>query len=292
VRVDPNYQLWVEDRDNPGKTPLLLIMGASYSGIAWPEPLIDLLAGQHRVIRYDHRDTGRSTWAFDAHSYAMRDLARDTVTVLDALRIDRAHVVGLSMGGVLAQLLLLDYPHRLHSASVLCTCALGVGLADPDGRSDVELPGPEPQLLARWRDLAEERDRDEEIVWRVENWRILNGAVLPFDAEEFHALEERVIDHSRTVRYTTAHARADQSGLDRTPELARVRVPTQVIEGPEDPVHPPPHSAHLAAVLGGARLTTIPGMGHALVSSIVEPLAKAILSFTAAVDGAMPAAAT
>jgi pimeloyl-ACP methyl ester carboxylesterase len=89
--------------------------------------LVGRLAEHHRVIRYDHRDTGRSTWSFDTHPYAVRDLATDAVAVLDALGIDRAHAVGMSMGGTLVQLLLLNHPYRLRSATVFATSALGAG---------------------------------------------------------------------------------------------------------------------------------------------------------------------
>jgi pimeloyl-ACP methyl ester carboxylesterase len=289
VRADAHYQLWVEDRGHPQVTPLLLIMGANASGVAWPESLFDRLAGQHRVVRYDHRDTGRSTWAFDSHPYAVRDLADDAVRVLDAVGIEQAHVVGMSMGATLVQLLLLDHPHRLRSATLFATCALGAGLADPTGQSSNELPGPDPELLRMWQHLADERDPDAEIAWRIEHWRLLNGAVLPFDPEEFRELEQRVIAHCGTWHNPGAHARADPSGLDRAAELAHVPVPTQVIEAPEDPINPPPHAAHLAATLGTTRLTTIAGMGHALHSAIIPHLVKTILDFTSDVDEIEPA---
>lgn len=96
--VGVDYRLWVEDRGNPEGTPLLLIMGANASGLAWPESLVNRFTERHRVVRYDHRDTGRSTSAFDTHPYAVRDLAEDAVAVLGALRIDRAHVVGHVVG--------------------------------------------------------------------------------------------------------------------------------------------------------------------------------------------------
>ena len=181
VRADARYQLWVEDRGSPQATPLLLILGANASGLAWPESLITQLARQHWILRYDHRDTGRSTWAFDSHPYAVRELAEDAVRVLNAMGIHQAHVVGMSMGGTLAQLLLLDHPHRLCSATMFATCALGVGLADPTGQGGHDLPGPDPRLLKMWQHLADERDREAEIAWRIDHWRLLNGAVLPFD---------------------------------------------------------------------------------------------------------------
>jgi pimeloyl-ACP methyl ester carboxylesterase len=279
IPVDDGVELWAEERGDRTTTALLLVMGANASGLTWPDAMVDRLARQHRVVRYDHRDTGRSTRAFATRPYAVRDLATDAVRVLDALGIDRAHLVGMSMGGVLVQLLLLDAPERLRSATVFCTSALGTGLA---GESD--LPDPAPELLAYWESMGEERDTEAELAWRVEHWRLLNGDGVPFDPAEFRALEERVIAHSGTPRGPVAHALADQSGLDRGAELAAVRVPTLVVEAPEDPVDPPPHAAHLAAVIGSARLVTVPGMGHALPAAVVGPLTGLIAEHTAAAD--------
>lgn len=153
VRLDDRTVLWAEERGNPAGSPLLLVMGANASGVTWPDALVDRLAVRHRVIRYDHRDTGRSSEVFADRPYAIRDLAEDAVAVLDALGVDRAHVVGMSMGGVLVQLLLLDHPDRLLSATVLATAALGAGLAAPDG-SPGELPGPAPELLEHWQTMG------------------------------------------------------------------------------------------------------------------------------------------
>lgn len=285
VVVDPHYTLWVEERGDPDATALLLVMGANASGVAWPDALVDRLARQHRVIRYDHRDTGRSTRAFASHPYAIRDLAADALAVLDALGIDRAHVVGMSLGGTLVQLLLADHPERLRSATLFATAALGAWMAEPG--PGPPLPGPEPRLLALWEEIGAERGAAEELVWRVEHWRILAGDALPFDPAEFRALEERVIAHSGTAAATSAHAVADQSGLERDPTaLAAVTVPTLVVEAPEDPINPPPHATFLADSIGSARLVTVAGMGHALPAAVIAPLAAAILGHTAAVDAA------
>jgi pimeloyl-ACP methyl ester carboxylesterase len=283
VRVEPDVELWVEERGDHTATPLLLIMGANASGIAWPDRMIDRLAEFHWVVRYDHRDTGRSTHVFASRPYAIRDLAVDVVTVLDALRISRAHMVGFSMGGTLLQLLLLDHPERVTSATLFATCALGTGLANPAGHRD-ELPGPDLRLLSMWRTMGEERDREAEMSWRLEHWRLLNGGIVPFAPDEFRELEERVMSHSGTFRAPTAHAQADQSGLNRRADLANVTVPTLVIEAPEDPINPPPHAAVLASSIGSARLAVIPGMGHALNEVVIDPLVEAILAFTAGVD--------
>lgn len=277
VDVAPGVRLWAQDlpaaTDAPEPDPVLLVMGANASGLLWPDELVARLAERHRVIRYDHRDTGRSTWAFDEHPYPIAELARDAVAVLDACDVPRAHVVGMSLGGVLGQLLLLDAPERVATATLFCTAALG-------GNGAPDLPAPSPALLALWEQMADPRDREAELDWRVAHWRLLNGTGTPFDADWFRALERRAIEHAGRHDNTAAHARASQDGLERGAELAAVEVPTLVVEAPEDPVNPPPHSGHLARSLGRGRLVRIPGMGHAVNPTVVAPLAAAVLTQT------------
>ncbi|MGH3853544.1 MAG: alpha/beta fold hydrolase [Pseudonocardiaceae bacterium] len=279
VDISADTRLWVQEIGDAGISPLLLIMGANASSMACPDALVRTLAEHHRVIRYDHRDTGRSSWAFDKNPYAVGDLARDAIAILDALDVKRAHVVGVSMGGVLVQLLLLDHPDRLLSATMIITSALGAGLAaDPNDDKAPALPGPDPRLVRLWEHFTDPRSREEELAWRVEYQRILAGSVLAFDAEEFRRVEERAMDHAGRHDHPAAHARAAATGFHRAAELAGVRTPTLVIEGPEDPVNPPPHSRHLAQLIPTSRLVTVPGMGHALSAAVVDPVCQAILT--------------
>jgi pimeloyl-ACP methyl ester carboxylesterase len=284
VDVTPGVRLWVEESGREDGSPLLLVMGANASGMAWPDELVRALGERHHVVRYDHRDTGRSTFAFEDRPYAVRELAEDAVRVLDALGIARAHVVGMSMGGTLAQLLLLDHPDRLLSAAVFATAVLeGAG---PDGGAPAPFTETDPRLLELWQHFADPRDRDAEVAWRVEHWRLLIGNQIPFDPEEFRRLEERVIDHAGRHDNPAARARADQAGLDRGAELAGVTVPTLVVEAPDDPINPPPAAARIAAAIPSARLVQIPGMGHALPTAVLAPLADAVLSHTSRIDSA------
>lgn len=279
VDLGDGSRLWVELSGNPSGSPILLIMGANASGMVWPQSLIDSLGEAHQVLRYDHRDTGRSTWAFDERPYAVTDLASDAVRVLDALSIERAHVVGMSMGATLVQLLLLDHPQRLLSATVFAAAVLegAPGADETFGHTD-------PRLLRMWEHLMDERERDAEIEFRVEHWRLLNGDRVPFDPSEFRRLEQRVIAHAGRHDNTAAHARADAAGLDRGAELASVGVPVLVVEAPEDPINPPPAAALLAAAIPGAQLVTIPGMGHAIPAAVEGPLTAAITTFLAPID--------
>jgi pimeloyl-ACP methyl ester carboxylesterase len=279
VDVALGVRLWAEDiaptGPHPGE-PLLLVMGANSSGLVWPDSLVAQLAEHHRVIRYDHRDTGRSTAAFEDAPYGITDLADDAIAVLDAFDVPRAHVVGMSMGGLLTQLLLLDHPDRVVTATVFCTGPLPS--AEP---SQVPAPpAPDPALLRLWAELDDPRDTEGELAWRVEHWRLLNGSGTLFDPAEFRALEERVVAHSGRHDPAVAHARMDADGIDRGAELPRVTVPTLVIEAPEDPAYPPPNSGLLARSLGQGRMVRIPGMGHAINRTVISPLAAAILTQT------------
>ncbi|GGK22604.1 hydrolase [Pilimelia terevasa] len=281
VEVD-GVRLWVAESGRADGSPLLLVMGANASAVVWPEEFVARLGEQHRVVRYDHRDTGRSTWAFDRRPYAVADLARDAVAVLDGLGVGRAHVVGMSMGGTLVQLLLIDCPDRLLSATVFATAVL-------EGAGPHGAPPPfvdiDPRLLALWEHLGDPRDREEEIAFRVRHWQLLNGEEVPFDADEFRRLEERVIAHAGRCDNPAAHARAGQGGLARGAALSASTTPTLVVEAPADPINPPPAAARITAAIPGAQQVTIAGMGHAIGSPVLAPLAEAILTHTAQVDG-------
>lgn len=284
VDAAPGIRLWVEDRGASDTPPLLLIMGAQASGLAWPDALVDRLATRHHVIRYDHRDTGRSTWSFDEHPYPVTELAEDAVRVLDGLGVGRAHIVGMSLGGMLAQLLITDHPDRLLSATLIGTSALSTTpYVHPDGtRTPPEgLPGIAPELLEMWARPVEDRGLEAELERRVEHWRALGGDQLPFDTAYTRALELNIIEHTGHYTAGTAHARADPSGMDRTEQLAHTDVPTLVISAPAEPVAPPPHAHHLAQVIRGAHVVDIPGMGHALPPEVHGPLTDAILNHTA-----------
>ena len=236
VDAAPGIRLWAEASGDPATSAMLLVMGANAAGIAWPDALVARLAERHRVIRYDHRDTGRSTRAFTDRPYPITDLARDAIAVLDAFGVARAHVAGMSLGGILLQLLLLDAPARLRSATLFCTGALEQDPPVPG------LPGPAPEILAMWEHLGERRDREAEVAFNVEHWRLLSGAPRggSFEEDEFRALEERIRDHAGHDEPSVAHAAADPSNLARGAELAGVRTPTLVIEAPLDPVFPRP----------------------------------------------------
>ncbi len=283
IDVEPGVRLWADAAGDPDASALLLVMGANATGIAWPDALVARLAEHHRVIRYDHRDTGRSTRAFAKRPYPITRLADDALAVLDGFGIDRAHVVGMSLGGILVQLLLLDAPDRILSATTFGAAALG---GDPPLPGESDLPGPSDEILAMWERLGDDGTRDEENAFSLEHWRLLSGAAAGghFDPAEFGDLEERVRTHTGYDNPIIAHALADQSNLARGRELAGVTAPTLVIDAPLDPVTPPPHAEHLARIIPTAHRVEVPRMGHALPAAVLPDLAGVILAHTSAAE--------
>jgi pimeloyl-ACP methyl ester carboxylesterase len=284
-----DLELWTESLGDPAHAPLLLVMGANASAMYWPDEFVSLLVkGKRRVIRYDHRDTGRSTKRdFAKHPYSVADLAEDAVAVLDGYAIERAHVVGLSMGGTIGQILAIDHRERLLSLTAMITSALDVDFVGNIGRalggepSPDGLPTPDPrvlQILARRSEPG--RDRVAELAWRVQEWRALSGGQVPFGKDDFRRWEEQAMAHAGTHVQPSAHALATPFPIARGAELKRVTTPTLVIQGSMDPLNPPPHGRHLADAIPHARLAEISGMGHALPTALHRILADLILDHT------------
>ena len=244
---------------DPSDPAVLMIMGAMSSGVWWPEELCRQLADRGRyVIRYDHRDTGGSTsWAPGEASYSVEDLADDAVGVLDGHGIDRAHIVGMSLGGYLAQLVALKYPGRALTLTLIASERLA--LADPD------LPSMDPSITEYHARAAELdwSDRDAVVSHQVGAWRINSGSAHAFDEQGIRAMAEADFDRTPNLLTTFNHAALGDAGgwVDR---LDEIDVPALVVHGSEDPVLPYAHALALEAALPKANLLTIEGTGHEL----------------------------
>lgn len=265
---------------------VLLVAGANAPGSMWPDELVQSLAASgRRVIRYDHPDTGRSSRCDpEAGGCAVTDLAADAVSVLDAHGVGSAHVVGLSLGGTIGQVLALDYPERLKSLTVMMTAALDVDfaaayLAAMEGRpAPGDLPGPDPLVVGCLAGMfAPGEDEEAEVRRRVEQWRVLNGAKAPFSPEEFAERERRAIRHAGTITPPTSHANLIPVPVERGRELAGATARTLVIQGGLDPLNPPPHGKHIADLMPNARLIEIEELGHALPGAMLPVIANHLI---------------
>jgi pimeloyl-ACP methyl ester carboxylesterase len=251
--------LFSEAFGSPAHPPILLIMGAMASAVWWPDDFCRELADRGRyVIRYDHRDTGRSTSYEPGQApYSVEDLADDAVRVLDGYRIDRVHFVGMSLGGYLSQLIALKYPSRVLTLTLIASERLA--LADP------EMPTLDPSILeyhARAGEL-DWSDREAVLEYQIGAWRLLSGSAHPFDETAIRAMAEADLDRTPDLRTPFNHATLGDA--DRwVGRLEEIGVPALIIHGTEDPVLPYAHGLALKAALPAATLLTLEGTGHEL----------------------------
>ncbi|GHH77226.1 alpha/beta fold hydrolase [Promicromonospora soli] len=264
----PGAQLCAETFGDPADPAILLIGGVTSAMDWWDEDFCRALAaGDTRagspggasgrfVIRYDHRDTGRSrTDPPGAPSYTGDDLVRDPVRLLDALGIERAHLFGVSMGGGIAQQVAIEHPERVASLTLMSTSPV---VRATDGPS---LPGPAPEIQAQLASPPPDPDwGDPDAVARslAEAERAYAGP--GYDEAASLAAARRVVERSIDPAAAANHFLVEGSPLRGT--LADVAVPTLVLHGAADPLFPPEHGAALAAAIPGARLVLLPGVGH------------------------------
>ena len=288
----PGARLCAETFGDPADPAILLIGGIAGAMDWWQDDFCRALAdggtyGSGRfVIRYDHRDTGRSqTDPPGAPSYTGDDLVLDPVRVLDALGIGRAHLVGVSMGGGIAQQVAIEQPGRVASLTLMSSSPLTTAGADgaPDG---LPLPGPAPQIQADFRDPPPAPDwGDPDAVVRslVAADRLYAGP--GYDEADTLAAARRVVARSIDPAAASNHFLVEGAPVQGT--LADITAPTLVLHGEDDPMFPPEHGRALAAAVRGARLVLLSGVGHQYPPRIAwGVVVPEILAITASEDTA------
>jgi pimeloyl-ACP methyl ester carboxylesterase len=271
----------------PEAPPMLLVMGLGAQMLLWDEEFCRRLADHgFWVIRYDNRDIGRSTILRHlpvptiaqllrrdprAAAYSLDDMAGDAVGLLDHLDIDAAHVIGVSMGGMIAQLLAIHAPDRVLSlASIMSSTG--------NRRVGRTHPRLYPRLFRRPR-----FDRESYIADFLATYRAIGSRRYPPDPDRKRALAARCYDRGYHPAGAARQLAAIIAAPDRTAALARVRVPTTVIHGDADPLVGVSGGRATARVIPDARLVVIRGMGHDLppvlwpqiIDAIVENAARA-----------------
>jgi pimeloyl-ACP methyl ester carboxylesterase len=267
--------LCVETFGSPTDPAILLIMGAGASMDWWQDDFCArLAAGPRYVIRYDHRDTGQSTsYPPGEPGYTGDDLVADAAALIAVLGVGRAHVVGQSAGGALAQVLALDHRERVASLTLVATSPAG---PDPD------LPPMIDEASAAFAAIAEPdwSDRAAVIEYLTEQWRASASRSRPFDAEGTRALSARVVERTANMESSMKNFYAAQ-GTDRWRErLGQLDVPTLIVHGTEDPLFPLGHGEALAREIPGAELLTLEGAGHELARRDWDVVVPAILAHT------------
>jgi pimeloyl-ACP methyl ester carboxylesterase len=269
-------QLFSETFGEAGDPPILLIMGMGASSVWWEDEVCQrLAAGGRYVIRYDHRDTGLSTSSAPGRpGYGSAELVSDASAVLDGHQIGSAHLVGLSMGGALAQLVALDDPDRVRSLVLITT-----GPAVPVER---ELPGSAAEYGRFLSGTEVDWTQPESAIeYLVDHWRVLSGSERAFDADRVRRLATADVSRSGSLASAQNHGLLDPDGRRRG-GLAGIRAPTLVIHGTADPLFAPAYGRVLADEIPDARLLELPGAGHGLWPGDWDTVVPAILEHTRA----------
>jgi pimeloyl-ACP methyl ester carboxylesterase len=261
--------------------PLLLIMGGMASMLWWPDEFCRRLAGHGRyVVRYDHRDTGHSTkYPPGDAPYTLDDFAKDAIGVLDECGIARAHIVGMSLGGMIGQLVAVEYPSRALSLTAISST--------PVGWVGTQLPPSDAAWFehqATTSDAVDWSDRTQVIDFMVDDSRMTASAAHPFDEAGLRKFIER--DYDRAGGYmSAANHGALMSEVSRRKRLPEIRAPLLVIHGTADPVFPIAHGIALCQAVPGSTMTRIEGGGHELHPADWDTIIGAVVSHTGIVHG-------
>lgn len=294
-RITANsIELEYDTHGDPANEPMLLVMGLGAQMTLWPIEFVEALAARgFYVIRYDNRDIGLSQ-KFDGAKapgmlrqiiftrlgfpprvpYTLSDMAADGIGLLDALGIGRAHVVGASMGGMIAQLMAVEHGDRLLSLTSIFSTTGDPRLPQADKAAIEPLTNPPDSL-------------DEEVL--VEHGiRISNAIGSPGYRPDPELLRQRVIENVRRSVYPEGLRRQVAAIIadgDRTERLRSVTTPTLVLHGEDDPLVKVEGGRATAEAIPGARLKTYPGWGHDLPLELVDTLADEIAAHARAARG-------
>jgi pimeloyl-ACP methyl ester carboxylesterase len=273
-----------EEAGDPNAPALLLINGLGQQLVGWDDDFFARLADLgFRVIRFDNRDVGLTTkltaaglpdmsgiMSGDAApAYALDDMAADAAGLLEFLGIRSAHVIGVSMGGMIAQLLAINHPDRVLTLTSI--------MSDTGGRQE---PSPTPEVLGIMLTPPPER-REERIEFALRVRRALAGSAYPFDEDRERERARVVVDRSFSPDGTARQYAAILAARNREEELGRLSIPVLVIHGDEDPLIRPEHGRRTAAAVPGSELIMLPGVGHEIPTAVWEQVIGSIATHTA-----------
>jgi pimeloyl-ACP methyl ester carboxylesterase len=279
-----NVEIEYETIGDQISKPLLLIAGLGSQMLAWSDEMCEILANRgFFVIRFDNRDIGLSTKFEDvglpnfleinaAYSrgeipevpYTLEDMAGDAVSVLDTLNIDKAHVCGASMGGMIAQVLAYRHPSRVLSLTLIMSTT-----GDPD------LPQPKPEILAQFF-APVPSGREAFIEEMVKRGRLIHGT-FAYDEDQSREYRTKEYDRSYYPEGITRQLAAMAVPGNLKPILPAIRTPTLVIHGREDPLNHVDAGKDIATAIPGAELLILDGMGHSFPREVIPHIVNALV---------------
>lgn len=273
-----NIKIASETFGEPSHPPVLLIMGGMASMLWWPEEFCRRLAQRGRlVIRYDQRDTGLSTkYPPGEPGYTFDDAVGDVFRVLDGYGISAAHLVGMSLGGMVGQAAALKHPGRVLSLTAISSSPLGVDTS--------HLPASGEAWMEHMKVNVDWSDRAEVVAYMVEDARLIAGTAHPFDEAGTRAFVERDFNRSGGYLSATNHSVLFEIGEAWKGRLHEMKRPLLVVHGTADPVFPVEHGAALARAVVGAKLMKLEGGGHELHPGHWDRIVAAVAEHTSNID--------
>lgn len=265
--VELEFETFGDDRPET----VILVNGLGSQMTRWPEAFCaKLVANGYRAIRFDNRDTGRSTWFPSGGRYTLKDMAADAFAVLDAAGVAKAHIAGVSMGGMIVQRMAIDYPGRVLSLTSIMSAPSGDVVATPEAMTVISNPPPDPTA-----------DYEAFVAHGMKNARTIGSPAWPWTDGELRA--RVVAEHARAFNPAGVGRQRHAIGADgdRTEELRKLNVPTVVLHGADDPLIQPVGGIDTANAIPGAELRIIPGMGHDLPPGLYDTFVDAICAAAA-----------
>ena len=260
---------------DPSSPPIILIMGMMASMLWWPDRLCEELAAcQRYVIRYDQRDTGLSThYPQGAPGYSSGDLAHDVVAILGGYGLEAAHVVGMSMGGFVAQEVALHHPGRVRTLTLISTSPLAVEGLPSSTKAYQE--------HSRAAETVDWSSSEAIAAFLLRDAAMLAGTRHPHDPDAASALIARDMDRAPSFASATNHfALVGEEGPARL-RVADIRQPVLAIHGTADPLFPVEHGEAFTKVVQNGRLHRIEGGGHEIHERDIDEIVRAIVDHTA-----------
>lgn len=270
-------ELCHETFGSPDGRPLLMIMGLASQMIWWDDELCEKLAAEgFYVIRYDNRDAGRSSrmsgrvslplaYTLRVAPYSLKDLADDAAGLLDELGVESAHVVGASMGGMVAQTLAIEHPSRVRSLTSIMSTTGNRFVGRPSARAIAMLLSAPP------------RNREQFVDYLLRTFRVIGSPGYPFDEARMRERAERSYDRGVNPGGTARQLAAIMSGRDRFRALRKVRVPALVVHGSKDPLVHVSGGRATARALRESELDVVAGMGHDIPRAIWPRLVRGLV---------------
>lgn len=255
-------ELCFETFGNRNHLPVLLIAGATNSMDWWETEFCQLLASGGRfVVRYDFRDTGRSTTSeVGAPDYSFEDLVIDAALLIKALELEAVHVVGISLGGGIAQRLAIEHPSIVASLTIVSSSP-GIRPGSPPS---FPLPPPAPAIMESFSLLSSPPDWSDHaaLVDLIVKSRMLFSGSVNSGAECYQEIAEQVVERSNNVVASLVNHNLIAPGGSYGERLGEIVAPTLVVHGSEDPLFPLAHGEKLKAEIPGASFAVIGGVGH------------------------------